>query len=42
VQGATEHSHGLGSTLLSNAAVRAGEIVESVLAAVRARPFSHR
>lgn len=32
LQGATEHTHGLSSTLLSNAAVRAGEILESVLA----------
>ncbi|ROO86285.1 L-ornithine N5-oxygenase [Actinocorallia herbida] len=30
VQGATEHTHGLTSTLLSNTAVRAGEIVASV------------
>ena len=30
VQGATEHSHGLSSTLLSNIAVRAGEIVASI------------
>ena len=32
VQGGTEHSHGLTSTLLSNMAVRTGEIVESILA----------
>ena len=32
LQGATEHTHGLGSTLLSNVAVRAGEILASVLA----------
>jgi L-ornithine N5-oxygenase len=31
VQGATEHSHGIGSTLLSNTAVRAGEILASLL-----------
>jgi lysine/ornithine N-monooxygenase len=31
VQGATEHSHGIGSTLLSNTAVRAGEILDSLL-----------
>jgi L-ornithine N5-monooxygenase len=31
LQGATEHTHGLGSTLLSNTAVRAGEILESIL-----------
>ncbi|ODU02839.1 MAG: L-lysine 6-monooxygenase [Pseudonocardia sp. SCN 72-86] len=30
VQGATEHSHGISSTLLSNVAVRAGEIVASI------------
>ncbi|MFI6318920.1 lysine N(6)-hydroxylase/L-ornithine N(5)-oxygenase family protein [Nonomuraea sp. NPDC050556] len=30
VQGATEHTHGLTSTLLSNTAVRVGEIVQSV------------
>ncbi|MGH3776458.1 MAG: lysine N(6)-hydroxylase/L-ornithine N(5)-oxygenase family protein [Pseudonocardiaceae bacterium] len=30
VQGPTEHSHGLSSTLLSNVAVRAGEIVASI------------
>lgn len=32
VQGGTEQSHGLSSTLLSNIAVRTGEIVESILA----------
>ncbi|GGS16173.1 MULTISPECIES: lysine N(6)-hydroxylase/L-ornithine N(5)-oxygenase family protein [Actinokineospora] len=32
LQGGTEHSHGLTSTLLSNTAVRVGEILESVLA----------
>jgi len=31
VQGGTEHAHGISSTLLSNVAVRTGEIVESVL-----------
>jgi L-ornithine N5-oxygenase len=31
LQGATEHTHGIGSTLLSNTAVRAGEIRDSVL-----------
>jgi L-ornithine N5-oxygenase len=31
VTGASEHTHGLSSTLLSNVAVRAGEILESVL-----------
>lgn len=30
VQGATEHSHGVSATLLSNAAVRAGEILDSL------------
>lgn len=32
VTGATEHTHGISSTLLSNVAVRAGEILASVLA----------
>ncbi|RDG39828.1 L-lysine 6-monooxygenase [Streptomyces corynorhini] len=32
LQGATEHTHGLSSTLLSNIAVRAGEIASSLLA----------
>ncbi|MCE3554394.1 lysine N(6)-hydroxylase/L-ornithine N(5)-oxygenase family protein [Pseudonocardia sp. RS11V-5] len=32
VQGATEHTHGLSSTLLSNIAVRSGEIVRSIAA----------
>lgn len=31
LQGGTEHSHGLSSSLLSNTAVRAGEILESVV-----------
>ncbi len=35
VQGATEHTHGLSSTLLSNVAVRSGEIAASVAASVR-------
>ena len=30
LQGATEHSHGISSSLLSNTAVRAGEIVDSL------------
>lgn len=30
LQGATEHSHGIGSSLLSNIAVRTGEIVRSI------------
>jgi L-ornithine N5-oxygenase len=33
LQGGTEHSHGLTSTLLSNTAVRAGEIHDSIVAA---------
>ncbi len=37
VQGATEQTHGIGSTLLSNVAVRSGEILASVLAARDAR-----
>lgn len=32
VQGATEHTHGISSTLLSNLAVRSGEIVASIAA----------
>ena len=32
LQGGTEHTHGLSSSLLSNVAVRTGEIVDSVLA----------
>jgi L-ornithine N5-monooxygenase len=46
VQGGTEHSHGLTSTLLSNIAVRTGEIVESIVARhaaprlARARPVA--
>jgi L-ornithine N5-oxygenase len=36
VQGATEHTHGLSSTLLSNIAVRSGEIVQSISAHVTA------
>jgi len=31
LQGATEHTHGVGSTLLSNTAARAGEILDSLL-----------
>ncbi len=31
LQGATEHTHGIGSTLLSNTAVRAGEILASIV-----------
>ncbi len=41
LQGNTEHSHGISSSLLSNAAVRAGEILASIrghLAANAARP----
>lgn len=30
LQGGTEHSHGLSSSLLSNIAVRAGEILDAV------------
>lgn len=38
VQGATEHTHGLASTLLSNVAVRNGEIAASIVARRPARP----
>jgi L-ornithine N5-monooxygenase len=33
VQGATESTHGLGSTLLSNVAIRSGEILDGIVAA---------
>lgn len=39
LQGGTEHSHGITSTLLSNTAIRAGEILTSVL---RNRPARQR
>jgi L-ornithine N5-oxygenase len=32
VQGATESTHGLGSTLLSNVAIRSGEILDGIVA----------
>jgi L-ornithine N5-oxygenase len=35
VQGATEHTHGLASTLLSNVAVRSGDILASLEARIR-------
>jgi L-ornithine N5-oxygenase len=38
VQGATEHTHGLSSTLLSNVAVRSGEIAASIVARRSVRP----
>jgi L-ornithine N5-oxygenase len=41
VQGGTEHTHGITSTLLSNIAIRAGEIVESAVAR-RAAPSRPR
>jgi L-ornithine N5-monooxygenase len=31
LQGGTEHTHGLSSSLLSNIAVRSGEIVDSIV-----------
>ncbi|WP_157407423.1 lysine N(6)-hydroxylase/L-ornithine N(5)-oxygenase family protein [Actinomadura atramentaria] len=37
LQGGTEHTHGITSSLLSNAAVRAGEILDSVLTGARTR-----
>jgi L-ornithine N5-monooxygenase len=40
-QGGTEHTHGISSTLLSNIALRAGEIVASVVAR-RAEPVVRR
>lgn len=47
VQGATEHSHGITSTLLSNTAVRVSEILDSILertpppSASSPRPLAH-
>jgi L-ornithine N5-oxygenase len=32
LQGGTEHTHGITSALLSNTAIRVGEILESVVA----------
>ncbi|MFC5832628.1 lysine N(6)-hydroxylase/L-ornithine N(5)-oxygenase family protein [Nonomuraea insulae] len=40
VQGASEHTHGLTSTLLSNTAVRVGEIAESVADQLRSGSLS--
>ncbi|RJQ73743.1 L-lysine 6-monooxygenase [Pseudonocardiaceae bacterium YIM PH 21723] len=37
VQGSTEHTHGITSSLLSNVAIRAGEILESVVGRTPAR-----
>ena len=42
VQGATEHTHGVASTLLSNVAVRTGEIAASIVARVRDLPAPAR
>lgn len=42
LQGGTEHTHGLSSSLLSNVAVRAGEILDSVLAARTTAPLPVR
>ncbi len=38
LQGGTEHTHGLSSSLLSNSAVRAGEILDSVVRQGAAAP----
>jgi L-ornithine N5-oxygenase len=38
LQGGTEHSHGISSSLLSNTAVRAGEILQSVVGRRNVRP----
>ncbi|GAA0525344.1 lysine N(6)-hydroxylase/L-ornithine N(5)-oxygenase family protein [Paractinoplanes ferrugineus] len=41
LQGGTEHSHGITASLLSNAAVRSGDIVRSIAARLRAgRPLA--
>jgi L-ornithine N5-oxygenase len=37
LQGPTEHSHGISSSLLSNTAVRAGEIVDSLVSSMSGR-----
>lgn len=37
LNGSVEHSHGLSSSLLSNVAVRAGEIVDSLIAEAETR-----
>ncbi|MEU8502457.1 SidA/IucD/PvdA family monooxygenase [Streptomyces lavendulae] len=37
LQGGTEHTHGLSSSLLSNIAIRSGEIADSIAAAKRVR-----
>jgi L-ornithine N5-oxygenase len=41
LQGGTEHTHGLSSSLLSNVAVRSGEIVESIARRVQATSQTH-
>ncbi|WP_411083395.1 lysine N(6)-hydroxylase/L-ornithine N(5)-oxygenase family protein [Streptomyces sp. cmx-18-6] len=41
VQGSTEHTHGITSTLLSHTAVRAGEILDSLLAALPSGADAH-
>jgi L-ornithine N5-monooxygenase len=41
LQGGTEHTHGLSSSLLSNIAVRSGEIVESIAVQVRTHRDNH-
>ena len=43
LQGGTEHSHGITASLLSNAAVRAGEILGSIVGHLTdARPMDTR
>ncbi|WP_207836760.1 lysine N(6)-hydroxylase/L-ornithine N(5)-oxygenase family protein [Williamsia soli] len=42
LQGNTEHTHGLTSTLLSNLAVRSGELVESFVETKRSRASAER
>ncbi len=41
LQGGTEHTHGLASSLLSNIAVRSGEIAESIIARSAGRNAEH-
>jgi L-ornithine N5-monooxygenase len=41
LQGGTEHTHGITSSLLSNTAIRAGEILQSIVASQREVHFVH-
>lgn len=41
LQGGTEHTHGLTSSLLSNIAVRSGEIIDSIVARTAGQNAEH-